>query len=333
MARMSHVNHIATNKEVLLERFQILRLIREWFWSQGFTEVEAPHIVRLPGQEPYLSPMKIDIHNERGETYTGHLHTSPEYLMKKMLAAGFDNIFCLGKVFRDHESFGGTHNPEFTMIEWYRANKDFWSLMTDCEQLIQFILKKVGHPSWFSQVKKIHMRDLWQEYVGINLDDYLTREAMYDLCVTRGFAPLPSESYEDLFFRIFLNDIENKLPIGTPTIVHHYPLPMAALSKASEKERGYAERFELYWGGVELANAFTELTDATEQRRRLIEEQQFRGKTEKPVFAIDEEFIAAVEQMPPATGIALGVDRLVQVITGCKNIDKVLPLPASILFS
>lgn len=136
---MNHVIHIQNNKKYLDLRWQILKLMREFFWSQDFTEVETPVLLRLPGQEPYLSPMKVHLHNEKGEEFTGFLHTSPEYTMKKMLAAGYEKIFSLGKVFRDHESFGGTHNPEFTMIEWYRAHADFTALMDDVEQLFAFV--------------------------------------------------------------------------------------------------------------------------------------------------------------------------------------------------
>ena len=344
---MSHVSYIAKNKHILETRAQIIRLIREFFWSEGFLELETPTILRLPGQEPYLFPMKIDVHNERGETFQGYLHTSPEYTMKKMLAAGFEKIFSLGKVFRDHESFGGTHNPEFTMIEWYHAHKDFYSLMDDVEKLIFFVMEKLRNEeikkfgnnvfphfliSSFPHFQRAHMRDLWQEYVGVNLDEYLTVETMYKLCVARGYTPSKDEPYEDVFFRIFLNEIEMKLPTDVPIMVHHYPLPMAALSKASATDIGYAERVEMYWGGMELANGFTELTDATEQRSRLEAEKIQRRAMGKDVFDVDAEFVDAVGQMPPSAGIALGVDRLVQVITGEKNIDSVLALPMSQLF-
>ncbi len=140
---MSHLAHIITHKKDLDLRFEILRYIREYFWSQGFTEIETPLLLRLPGQEPYLSPMRVTLHNEKGEEYRGYLHTSPEYTMKKMLAAGYEKIFSLGKVFRDYESFGGTHNPEFTMIEWYQANADMYAIMDDVEGLLNYLNAKI----------------------------------------------------------------------------------------------------------------------------------------------------------------------------------------------
>jgi|SRR3989338_4359884 len=330
---MRQLHHLQKNKESLELRFCIIRLIREWFWAAGFTEVETPLILRWPGQEPYLSPMKLMVHDERGTAYPAYLHTSPEYTMKKMLAAGFDKIFSLGKVFRDHESFGGTHNPEFTMIEWYRAHADFWKIMNDVEGLLQFIGQKLetrnlkrGRPNF----RKVHLRDLWREHVGVNLDDYLDQPSMYRLCQMSNVKCQMFESYEDLFFRIFLNKIEPKLT--APTIIHHYPAPMAALAKLSEKEPGYAERFEVYVGGLELANCFTELTDADEQLRRLQADQAQRRAMGKEVFDIDMEFIEALRSLPPAAGIALGIDRLVQVILGCQNIDDVITLPMSKLY-
>jgi lysyl-tRNA synthetase class 2 len=326
---MNQVEHIQKNKEFLDLRWQILRLIREFFWSQNFIEVETPVLLRLPGQEPYLSPMKLSLHDETGKEYTGFLHTSPEYAMKKMLAAGYEKIFSLCKVFRDYESFGGTHNPEFTMIEWYRTNSDFWKIMDDVGGLFAFISDKLGREKKFI-FERMHMRDVWKKYIGVNLDDYLTREKMYELCMGKGYNPAVDEPYEDLFYRIFLNEIEPKLET---VIIHHYPKQMAALAKMSETELGYAERFEVYVGGLEIANAFGELTDAREQKKRFEEEYQKRQELGKDLFGIDADFIDAVGQMPSSGGIALGVDRLVQLFASCQNIDSVLVLPASKLFN
>lgn len=366
---MPHVQHIAKNKRNLELRAHIIRLIREFFWTQGFLEMETPIVLRLPGQEPYLNPMRMRAHNERGDEFTGYLHTSPEYTLKKMLAAGFEKIFSVCKVFRDRESFGGTHNPEFTMLEWYRSHATMFDIMQDCEELWRFLvenLKKLetrnlkligdaGLGSSFqfpvSNFERLHMREAWQKYAGVNLDEYLTREAMLRLCREKGYIqdvqPRHSgaeprtepyhgsgawEPYDDLFYRIFLNEIEPHLGKERPTIIHHYPKPMAALCRMSETEPDYAERFELYVNGLELANAFGELTDKEEQSRRLEADREQRELMGKEVFDVDMEFVEAVGMMPPSGGIALGVDRLAQLFTGCKNIDDVLVLPASLLF-
>lgn len=335
---MEHTLHIQNNKSHLDIRWEILRLVREFFWSQNFVEVETPLLLRVPGQEPYLSPMKLELHNERGEAFQGFLHTSPEYTLKKMLASGYEKIFSLCKVFRDYESFGGTHNPEFTMIEWYRAHENFYAVMDDVENVFGFVFdalqKSEKVPVSLEKIvfERVHMRDLWKEYVGVNLDEYLDVKKMFALCVESGFAPAENEAFEDLFYRIFLNEIEPKLATRGGVIVHHYPVSMAALSRVSEVDPLYAERFEVYIGGLEIANAFGELTESAEQRKRLEEEQELRKKLGKDVYDIDEEFVEAVGHMPPSSGIALGLDRLVQHFTACQNIDSVVALPASKLF-
>jgi len=327
---MSHVDHLLVHKQNLDARFAIIKAVREWFWQQNFVEVETPLIVAAPDQQPTLTLMQTEVLNERGKKFVGYLQTSPEYTMKKMLAAGYEKIFSLGKVFRNQESFGGTHNPEFTMIEWYRANTDFYALMTDVEQMCNHVLGQINKPQW--EFKRVHMRELWQKFVGVNLDEYVTTESMRPLCESLGYKPAADEEYEDLFYRIFLNLIEPELAKMPAVIIHHYPLPMAALSRRSEKEPGYAERFEVYINGIELANAYSELTGADEQRARLNNEYAARVRHSKQIVPIDEEFISAVGQMPPAAGIALGIDRLVQAMLGVDEINAILPLSAAHLF-
>ncbi|MFH1947062.1 MAG: EF-P lysine aminoacylase EpmA [Candidatus Magasanikbacteria bacterium] len=348
---MSQVFHIAKNKKNLEARFEIIKLIREFFWLQEFVEVDPPALVKYPGQEPNLSAMKVFFHNEYNQKYNSYLHTSPEYAMKKMLSAGFDKIFYLGKCYRDYESFGGYHNPEFTMIEWYRCNTDFYTLMGDVRNLVSYLLERMesqkskvstkgesafggkSQKSFDKDWKILSMKELWKDIVNVDLDDCLNSEKMLELCVARGFKPEVGESYEELFYRIFLDEIEPKLVNMGNIIIHHYPAQMASLSKLSEKEIGYAERFEVYINGIEIANAFTELTDADEQLKRLQEEQLERKKLGKEVYEIDAEFIEALKTILESAGIALGVDRLIQVLLSCKNIDDVIILPASDLFS
>ena len=284
----------------------------------------------MPGQEPYLSPVEVTIHDDRKKKYQAFLHTSPEYTMKKLLAAGFENIFSLGKTFRDYESFGGTHNPEFTMLEWYRVGADMFDIMYDVESLFTFLQNQIStlqSPIFI----RVSMKELWQKTIHVNLDNYLTQSTMFHLCTERGYDVENNESYEDLFYRIFLNEIELTLSDGAH-IIYNYPAPMAALAKLSETNHGYAERFEVYIDGMEIANAFSELTDAEEQLQRLKEEQALRKRLDKTVYNIDMDFIDAVGKLPTCAGIALGVDRLVQVLTGCKDIDDVLVLPSSKLF-
>jgi elongation factor P--(R)-beta-lysine ligase len=330
IVHMKHISHIQKQKKYLDLRWEILKLIREFFWSREFTEVETPALGLYAGQEPYISPMELSIHDNAKEKQQAYLHTSPEYALKKMLAAGYEKIFFLGKCFRDYESFGGLHNPEFTMLEFYKTKIDMFGLMDLVESLLLFLkARQLENTTNASAVRRMSMKELWQETIGVDLDLYLTHEALFDLCIKKGYEPEKGERYEDLFYRIFLNEIEPCLKNMGFVMVYYYPCQMASLAKLSSHDPRYAERVEVYADGVELANGFTELTDGSEQRQRFEEEQDIRKKLGKPVFPIDEEFIAAVDALPDCAGIAVGVDRLVQVLLGCEKIDDVLVLPMS----
>jgi elongation factor P--(R)-beta-lysine ligase len=322
---MKHVQHIIKNKKNLDIRWEIIRAIRDFFWQEEFFDVETPNMLRLPGQEPYLDPIKTIIHNERGEKFQAYFHTSPEYTMKKMLAAGYEKIFSITKCYRDYESFGGYHHPEFTMLEWYRVEENYTKIMDDIEKLFLYISNRIGS-NIDTTFLRISMRDLWEKYVGISLDLCLSADELFHVSKQKGYNPSDDERYEDLFFRIFLNEIEPKLATLGNVIVFDYPAQLASLSRLSKRDNRYAERFEVYIHGIEIANAFSELTDEVEQKKRLEEEKCLRVSLRKDIFDIDDEFLAAVGIMPDSAGIALGVDRLVQVFIGCKNINDVLPL-------
>ncbi|KKR05283.1 MAG: Lysyl-tRNA synthetase [Parcubacteria group bacterium GW2011_GWC2_39_14] len=332
---MNHIYHVDRNFKKLQIRFAILKLIREFLWQDKFIEIESPTIVALPGQEPNIQPMQVVVHDDKGKSFKGYLHTSPEYTMKKMLATGFEKIFYLGKCFRDEESFGGTHNPEFTMLEWYRQNASYYDLMDDLENLTKFINKKLkfNNKNIAKKWKRQTMKQVWQEFIAVNLDDYLDSKKMYKLCVSLGYKPAKTESYEELFYRIFLNKIEPFIGKDVPTIIYEFPKCMASLSKEIKGGK-YAERFELYYQGIELANVYTELNDAEEQKKRLQLERKTRQKNKRLVYPIDEEFIDALRAgIGNCAGGALGVDRLVMIFTMDKNIDNVLGLPMSKLFN
>jgi lysyl-tRNA synthetase class 2 len=180
--------------------------------------------------------------------------------------------------------------------------------------------------------RRLSVKDAFAQ-IGLNLDQILTRDTMAKAAVDRGYEVSASDSFDDCFFKIFLTELEPKLGLEAPTILYDYPVQMASLSRAKPSDPRYAERFEVYIGGLELANAFSELTDPVEQRRRLLEERELRGMLGKDQPPLDEDFIAAVGAMPPSAGIALGVDRLVMLITGAKSIEDVILFPASELFT
>ncbi len=329
---MSQVFHIAKNKKHLELRSKMLQAVRHFFVSRDFVEIEAPLFVRLAGQEPYLSPVSLSIKDENNNAYTGYLSTSPEFTMKKCLAAGFENIFYLGKSFRDNESLTGLHHPEFTMLEWYRNNCEYNAIMDDTEKLVKTLgsLDGVNPDSALYLIKKwerVHMRDLWKQVIDIDLDQYLTTDAMYDLCLEHGHAVAENDSYGTYFHTIFLNEIEPTLGMESPVIVHHFPAQMAALANVDGADSKYAKRFEVYMRGIEIANAFDELCDAAEQEERFIDDQRKRASLGKEPIDIDTAFLDALDNIDRAAGIALGFDRLVMLSTGCQNIEDVLVLP------
>ncbi|MDO8499125.1 MAG: EF-P lysine aminoacylase EpmA [bacterium] len=319
--------------KILSERAVIIRLVREWFWGFNFTEMDTPVALKLPGQEPHLNPIPVTLHDPNGQAVNFYLQTSPEFALKKILAAGWQKIFQICKCFRDYESFGGTHNTEFTMIEWYRAPGTLADIMDDTENLFKFVAEKLNKKEIVYKNKSINiteawerlsMKAIWQKYLSVNLDNYLDNKSIATLARAKKYTVTDDEPYEDIFYKIFLNEIEQKLGLENPIMIYDYPAVMCSLSKQS-KNSGYAERFELYIGGLEIANAFGELTDAKEQNRLLTRDHSQRKAADKPTWPVDQEFISAVDAMSKnAGGIALGVDRMVLLFTDAKDINEVI---------
>jgi len=328
-------------KEIQIQRSKIIDLVRLFFKKEGFLEVQTPTLVRRPGQEPYLNPLGVSLRDERNKRYQGYLITSPEYSLKKLLAAGFDKIFELARVFRNNESFGGIHNPEFTMLEWYRANSDYQEIMKDTEKLICFLNKKINSSSYLNyQGRKIDLAPPWPrlsvkkafiKYAKIDLDKAETLESFKSQIKNKRYL---ANDWNDIFYSVFLNEIEPNFPDNRPIIIYDYPLPQASLAKRKNKDSFYAERFEVYIGGLELANAFSELTDHQEQHLRLKQEQALRKKNKKSALPIDNDFISALKLgLPPSGGIALGLERLQMLLLDIEDINDLLPFPAQQLFS
>lgn len=295
------------SKELLQKRAQVIQGIREFFWSKDFLETDTPSLVVSPGMEPHIRPVST----ARPGVY---LPTSPEFAMKRLLAAGFPRIFQICKSYRD-EPKSATHNPEFAMLEWYRANAGYEAIMDDVEALFGFIEKKLDlpHKPWL----RLSVEEAFRRFAGVELTELKA----------------PSNepgAWDDHFFRIMLNDVEPRLKeLGQPVILHSYPASQCALANLYQDERGHtwAKRFEVYANGFEIANAFDELTDPAEQRRRFEKDMALRKAIygdSFPVNPIDEEFLKALGKMPPSAGIALGVDRLVMYFTGAEYIRDVL---------
>lgn len=334
MSNWSELKNTLRLKNIYDSRIEIIKSIREFFWSQGFVETDTPVAVRLASQEPYLNPIPVTMHDPNSKPEKFYLRTSPEYALKKLLAVGYEKVFEIGKCFRDFESFGGNHNPEFTMLEWYRAPGTYQDIMDDTENLFKFVGKKLNKESVTYKGKEINisenwhrqsMKEVWQNFIGVSLDNHLELNQMQELAKTKGYIVDSTDAYEDLFYKIFLNEIEPNLGNDKPIFVHDFPAQMTSLSRLCEDDSRYAERFELYVGGLELANAFGELTDAHVQKQKLEEDLVKRKALGKETWPVDPDFIGALESgIASAGGIAMGVDRMVLLFTGAKDLNEVI---------
>jgi len=344
MKNWEKIRHNKQLKEIQTKRSLIIDVIRNFFKKRGFLEMHTPILVKHPGMEPYLTPFKVDLSNENNKRFKGYLITSPEYSLKKMISSGFTKVFEITRAFRSHESFGGLHNPEFMILEWYRAKANYFKIMKDTEDLTIELNRKINHSNYLTyQNQRINLKKPWlkmtvkqvfKKYTGINLDKAKNIASFRKLAQDKGYRISKSDTWDDIFYQIFLNEIEPNLDKNRPIIIYQYPLPQAALAKRLNKKSFYAERFEVYIGGVELANAFSELTDPNEQLKRLKEEQKLRQKLHKERIEIDKDFIRALRLgLPPSGGIALGLDRLMMLLLNIKDINNLLPFPANDIFN
>jgi len=312
--------------DLIHARATALAKVREVFAQRGFLEVETPLLVPAPG---------LEIHLDAVSAGAGYLITSPEYQMKRLLAAGFEQIYQVCKCFRANER-GAHHASEFTMIEWYRGFDSLDAIIDDTEQLVAEVCHALAGkpearvagraidvtPPW----RRMTVREAMAEYAGVEVDGTESAADLIAKLSAWGIDCAADAAWDDAFFAAFLARVEPAIAaLPHAVILHDWPVPLAALARTKPDDAKTALRFEAYVGGIELANAFDELTDAAEQRARFTQDQATRRDRSKPVYPLDEKLLAALaEGLPPSAGIALGFDRLVMLATGADRIDDVL---------
>jgi lysyl-tRNA synthetase class 2 len=331
----------ADRRPFLAARGRIQAALREWFAAQGFVEVETPILQVSPGNEIHLHALSTEIVGPDGARAARHLHTSPEFACKKLLAAGETKIFTFARVFRNRER-GPLHHPEFTMLEWYRANEPYEAVMADCAAMVALAAqaadaKALRYKDKSADVSaspdRVSVAAAFQRFAGIDLLATLPggkpdRVKLAAAARAAGIQIATDDTWSDVFSRILVERIEPNLGIGRLTLLDEYPAPEAALARAAADPR-VAQRFELYACGVELANGYGELTDPSEQRRRFDDAMAERQRRYGERYPIDPDFIAALAKMPPASGVALGFDRLVMLAAGATQIEQVLWAPVA----
>jgi lysyl-tRNA synthetase class 2 len=332
----------AARRPYLLARGRIAAALRAWFAERDFLEVETAALQASPGNETHLHAFATELIGPDAARRQLYLRTSPEFACKKLLAAGETRIFDFARVFRNRER-GVLHHPEFTLLEWYRANEPYETLMEDCAALMAATARATGARELtfrgktidpFAAPERVTVAQAFERHAGIDLLATINNKLgdgkkLAAATATAGVATAADDSWGDIFSRILAERVEPQLGVGRATILYEYPLPLAALARAKPGSDKVAERFELYACGVELANAFGELTDVAEQRARfeaaMAEKQRIHGER----YPVDEDFVAALAAMPPASGIALGFDRLVMLATGARHIEQVIWTPVA----
>ncbi len=324
----------------LLLRNRIKTEIRAWFEAQGFIEIDPGALQVSPGNETHLHAFATEQIGTALDRRQLYLHTSPEFAMKKLLAAGEEKIFAFAPVYRNRER-GALHAPEFTMLEWYRAGAAYTALWDDCAALLEIASRETGRTQWSYRARsaavgdgfdRLTLDEAFRTHAGFTLldtcrDGATDRDALAARARAAGIGVADDDTWSDIFSRVLVEKIEPNLGSPLPTILYEYPAPEAALARPVPGRPEVAERFELYVAGVELANGFGELGDADEQRRRLMHEMDEKARIYGETYPLDEDFLAALPHMPPASGCALGFERLVMLATGASRVDQVIWTP------
>ena len=332
----------ADRRPFLLARNRIQAALRAFFSGDDFVEVDTAALQVSPGNETHLHAFSTELVGSDGASETLYLHTSPEFACKKLLAAGERRIFTFAHVYRNREQ-SPTHQPEFTMLEWYRAGEDYEALMRDCGEILTLAAEACGARRFrhrgidcdpFLDPERVTLAEAFDRHAGIDLLATIGRRGETDRqklaaqAAKAGIRTGGDDSWSDIFSRVLVERIEPQLGRGRATILCEYPISEAALARKSPRSPKVAERFELYACGVELANAFGELTDVREQRRRFEADMEEKARIYGECYPLDEDFLAALSVMPEASGAALGFDRLAMLASGASRIEQVIWAPA-----
>ncbi len=333
----------ADRRPFLLARGRIKSRLRVWFEAEGFTEVECSALQVSPGNEAHLHGFATELIGPDGQPRRRYLHTSPEFAAKKLLAAGETRIFDFARVFRNRERTA-LHHPEFTMLEWYRAGEPYEVLMRDCAAILALAAAAAGTMRFrfrgrdcdpFAEPERVTVAEAFARFAGIDLMATLGDDGSADVAALKaaaraaGIAAVDDDTWTDVYSRVLVERIEPHLGMGRATILSDYPTHEAALARPCANDGRVAERFELYACGVELVNAFGELTDPAEQRRRFEAEMDEKSRVYGERYPIDEDFLAALAIMPEASGAALGFERLVMLAAGAERIEQVIWAPVA----
>jgi elongation factor P--(R)-beta-lysine ligase len=335
-ARQAH----AERRAVLIARSRIVAALRDWFAGQGFVEVETSALQISPGNETHLHAFATELKAPDGTAARRYLRTSPEFACKKLLAAGEPRIVEFARVFRNRER-GALHAPEFTMLEWYRAQMPYRAVMEDAAAIIAVAAKAAGAARFtfrgreidpFAAAERLTVSEAFMRHAGIDLPACLPsqgadRAAFAAAATAAGIRLAADDNWGDMFSRVLVERIEPRLGLGRATVLYEYPAALSALARRKPSDPRWAERFEVYACGVELANGFGELNDPGEQRMRLDAEMAEKERIYGERYPLDEDFLAALAAMPQAAGVALGLDRLVMLATGAPHIDHVMWTP------
>jgi len=336
-------------------REKVIDAIRAYFKDQGFHEAEVPLLLPAPSTEPFLEVFQTELKDDQGHTWQGFLPSSPEFALKKLLSAGSGSVFTITKSFRNGEGRSSRHNPEFTILEWYRTPGDYMDVARDFEGLMREInrtIRKLGDPgrqrarqsetlvyqgakySLNGPWERISVAEAFEKYAGIDTETMLDATKLKEMGKRKGYQVEEKTTWEEIWNQIIANEIEPQLGTTGPTILYDYPVAQAALSKKKVSDPRFAERFEVFMAGLELGNCFSELTDWAEQERRCLADLAERKALGRTEFPMDTDFIEALKMgMPETGGIAVGVDRLVALFANTPDIADTMFFPVGEMFN